>query len=73
MQTTEHDFERLYQQAYYRHSGFGPQRADTSPDPSDEAVERGRAVWLQHAQQLAFAGVAVVMFVVPAVAAALVV
>lgn len=72
MQTTEHNFERLYQQAYYRHSGFGPQH-EARMDPSDEAVERGRAAWLQNAQQMVFAGVALVMFVVPAVAAALVI
>ncbi|MBP7566219.1 MAG: hypothetical protein KA795_09440 [Burkholderiaceae bacterium] len=54
------DFERLYQQAYYRHSGFGPD--------AEAAPARPRL-----AAEFTFAALALVFFVVPAVTAALVV
>lgn len=70
MQTPERDFEQIYQQAYYRHSGFGPSRGEGH----ETARRKPSQVTLGgSAQQLVFAGLALVMFVVPAVAAALVV
>lgn len=64
------EFERLYQQAYYRHSGFGPQH--------DHAASRNVRSFMPRQlrpgmAELAFAGLALVFFVVPAVTAALVV
>jgi hypothetical protein len=57
------DFERLYQQAYYRHSGFGP-------DADDAAPRRSFLPRRPDLTDIGFAALALVFFVVPAVAAA---
>ncbi len=70
MHTPERDFERLYQQAYYRHSCFGPQADEAPAAPVRTYSPRPMP---GSTQNLVFAGLALVMFVVPALAAALVV
>lgn len=59
------EFERLYQQAYYRHSGFGPDAA-TAPVPTARRSFMPRRVL----PEVIFAAIALVFFIVPAVTAA---
>lgn len=59
------EFERLYQQAYYRHSGFGPDAEATSVPPSRRSFLPRRVL-----PELVFAALALVFFIVPAVTAA---
>lgn len=71
--TSQPDFERLYQQAYYRHSGFDAQ-AEARLAKAASARPAGRGFQSHNTLPgLAFAGVTLVLFVVPALAAALVV
>ena len=62
------EFQRLYQQAYYRHSGFGPDAVE-APAARRSFQPRKRVV-PGFVAEFGFAALALVFFIVPAVTAA---
>ncbi len=62
------EFSRMYQQAYYRHSGFGPDAVEAAP-AKRSFLPRKRVV-PAFVAEFGFAALALVFFVVPAVTAA---